>query len=39
MDLSDYRKKIDEIDDEMVKLFSQRMETAARIAECKRGMG
>lgn len=39
MDLSDYRKQIDEIDDELVKLFSRRMETAARIAECKRNMG
>lgn len=39
MDLSDYRKQIDEIDDQLVKLFSRRMETAARIAECKRGMG
>ena len=39
MDLSDYRKQIDEIDDELVKLFSRRMETAARIAECKRDMG
>lgn len=39
MDLSDYRKQIDEIDDELVKLFSRRMETAAHIAECKRDMG
>ncbi len=39
MDLSDYRKQIDEIDDKLVKLFSRRMETAARIAECKRDMG
>ena len=39
MDLSDYRKQIDEIDDQLVKLFSRRMETAARIAECKRDMG
>lgn len=39
MDLSDYRKQIDEIDDELVKLFSRRMETAANIAQCKRGMG
>lgn len=39
MDLSDYRKQIDEIDDELVKLFSRRMETAARIAECKRNIG
>ena len=39
MDLSDYRKQIDEIDDELVKLFSRRMETAADIARCKRGMG
>lgn len=39
MDLSDYRKQIDKIDDELVKLFSRRMETAARIAECKRNIG
>ncbi len=39
MDLSDYRKQIDEIDDELVKLFSRRMETAANIAQCKRDMG
>ncbi len=39
MDLSDYRKQIDQIDDELVKLFSRRMETAANIAQCKRDMG
>ncbi len=39
MDLSDYRKQIDEIDDELVKLFSRRMETAAAIARCKQDMG
>lgn len=39
MDLSDYRKQIDEIDDDLVKLFSRRMETAANIAQCKRDMG
>ena len=39
MDLSDYRKQIDQIDDQLVKLFSRRMETAAAIARCKRDMG
>ena len=39
MDLSDYRKQIDQIDDELVKLFSRRMETAAAIARCKQDMG
>lgn len=39
MDLSDYRKQIDQIDDKLVKLFSRRMETAANIAQCKRDMG
>ena len=36
MDLSDYRKQIDQIDDELIKLFSRRMETAAHIARYKK---
>ena len=36
MDLKDYRKQIDEIDDQLVKLFQQRMETAADIAAYKK---
>ena len=39
MDLSDYRKKIDDIDDSIVRLFSERMETASNIAEYKREKG
>ena len=36
MDLSDYRQKIDEIDDELVRLFCARMDVAAQIADYKR---
>ena len=32
MDLNAYRKRIDEIDDELVRLFAERMEVAAGIA-------
>ena len=32
MELSDYREKIDSIDKELVKLFAERMDTAAEIA-------
>ena len=39
MDLSDYRKQIDQIDDELIKLFSRRMETAAHIARYKKETG
>jgi len=39
MDISDYRQKIDEIDKEIVRLFSERMETAAGIAQWKRENG
>lgn len=39
MDLSQYREQIDRIDDALVKLFAQRMETAARIAQWKRQAG
>ena len=28
MDLNDYRKEIDSIDDQLIALFAQRMETA-----------
>lgn len=35
MDLNELRKKIDSVDDEMVKLFTERMEIAAQIAEYK----
>lgn len=36
MDLNDYREKIDRIDDEMVRLFTERMEVAAGIAAYKK---
>ena len=36
MELSDYRKQIDEIDDQITKLFQQRMDAAAGIAQVKR---
>ena len=36
MDLKDYRVKIDEIDDQLVKLFQQRMEVSAEIAAYKK---
>ena len=36
MDLNAYRKRIDEIDDELVRLFAERMETAAGIAAFKK---
>ena len=36
MDLQDYRKEIDAIDDELVRLFSKRMDVAARIADYKK---
>lgn len=39
MDLSHYREQIDQIDDELIQLFSRRMEAAAQIAACKREMG
>ena len=35
MELSDYRKKLDEIDEEMLRLFSERMNIAAQIASWK----
>ena len=36
MDLQDYRKEIDAIDDELVRLFGQRMDIAAKIADYKK---
>jgi chorismate mutase/prephenate dehydratase len=36
MDLQDLRQKIDEIDDELVRLFGQRMDVSAEIAQYKR---
>ena len=35
MDISQLRGQIDEIDDQLVKLFVQRMDVSAQIAECK----
>ncbi|MBP3634344.1 MAG: prephenate dehydratase [Oscillospiraceae bacterium] len=39
MDLKDYRKQIDEIDDQLVKLFQQRMEVSEGIAAYKKERG
>ena len=39
MELSDYREKIDSIDKELVKLFAERMDTAAEIARYKKEHG
>ena len=36
MDLKDYRKQIDEIDDQLVQLFRQRMEVSSDIAQYKK---
>ena len=36
MDLLELRKEIDAIDDQLVRLFVQRMDVAARIADCKK---
>jgi chorismate mutase/prephenate dehydratase len=36
MDLQDYRKEIDAIDDELVRLFTKRMDVAAKIADYKK---
>ena len=36
MNLQDYRKQIDAIDDELVRLFKERMEVARKIAEYKK---
>ena len=39
MELSDYREKIDSIDKELIKLFAERMDTAAEIARYKKEHG
>ena len=39
MDISDYRKTIDEIDDNLTKLFCKRMEVAEKIASYKKANG
>ena len=39
MDLNDYRKEIDQIDDELIALFAMRMETAEKIAAYKQANG
>ena len=39
MDLNDYRKEIHSIDDQLIALFAQRMETAEKIAEYKKANG
>ena len=36
MDLNELREEIDSIDDQLVKLFCQRMDVAARVADYKR---
>lgn len=36
MDLNDYRQQLDKLDDEMVRLFTQRMELCAQIAAYKK---
>ncbi len=36
MDINDYRQEIDEIDDQLVRLFGKRMEVAAKIADYKK---
>ena len=36
MELNDYRKKLDEIDEQIVALFCQRMQTVQQIAEYKK---
>lgn len=39
MDISDWRKKIDELDRELVELLSQRAQAAHAIGKLKRGAG
>ena len=36
MDIQELRSEIDSIDDELVRLFAQRMDVSARIADCKK---
>lgn len=37
MDLNEIRSEIDKIDDELVRLFCQRMHVSAQIADYKKG--
>ena len=39
MEIKDLREKIDAIDDDMIRLFSDRMEVAAQIAQYKKDPG
>lgn len=39
MDLNDYRREIDKIDSELVRLFQARMDIAAHIADYKKEKG
>jgi len=39
MELSDYRKMIDKIDDELLRLFIERMDVARQIAAYKKANG
>ena len=39
MDLNTYRKEIDQIDDQIVRLFQERMDVAAKIAKYKKEQG
>ena len=39
MELSDYRAQIDRIDTELLRLFAERMQTAAGIAAYKKSHG
>lgn len=39
MDLMDYRNRLDQIDDDLVRLFTERMEVVAQIAACKKDTG
>ena len=39
MELQDYRNQLDQIDDQLVALFKQRMETVKNVADYKREHG
>ena len=39
MELKDYREQLDRVDDELLKLFAQRMELSAQIADFKKDNG
>ena len=39
MDISQWRKRIDDVDDQLVKLFNQRARCAAEIGKVKRAEG